>query len=386
MYKLKDKHIDYILNDISARGVTIEDLQYNLLDHICCIIENNLEENGDFENFYSQTVKRFFKAELKEIEDETISLIIFKHYYTMKKVMIISGALSVFLLTAGIILKFLHLPGAAIGIMLGILILSFVFLPLMFLLKIKEKQSIKDKLTVAFGAFAGVLISLGTLFKIMHWPFANMMMMSSIIILLTLFLPFYFFTGIRNPETKVNTIVSSVLLISACGLLFTLMRSPRSSFLRDVFLTENFIRDQKIFLSEWQQSKNQKLNDSLKNLNEGENIIELCEAIKLKIIEEETGSRSIEQDVAKGLTAIRDHSFNDTYREANLDEPASKLWKEIDNYNKTFSEPEYNPINTKGMFYNSNQLQNINSFIVLDQLTQIQRMVLQNKKTLIAIK
>lgn len=386
MYKLKDKHIDYILNDISARGVTIEDLQYNLLDHICCIIENNLEENGDFENFYSQTVKRFFKAELKEIEDETISLIIFKHYYTMKKVMIISGALSVFLLTAGIILKFLHLPGAAIGIMLGILILSFVFLPLMFLLKIKEKQSIKDKLTVAFGAFAGVLISLGTLFKIMHWPFANMMMMSSIIILLTLFLPFYFFTGIRNPETKVNTIVSSVLLISACGLLFTLMRSPRSSFLRDLFLTENFIRDQKIFLSEWQQSKNQKLNDSLKNLNEGENIIELCEAIKLKIIEEETGSRSIEQDVAKGLTAIRDHSFNDTYREANLDEPASKLWKEIDNYNKTFSEPEYNPINTKGMFYNSNQLQNINSFIVLDQLTQIQRMVLQNKKTLIAIK
>ena len=78
MYKLKDQHIDFILNDISARGVTIEDLQYNLLDHICCIIENNLEENGDFENFYQRTVQSFFKKDLKEIEDETISLIIFK--------------------------------------------------------------------------------------------------------------------------------------------------------------------------------------------------------------------------------------------------------------------------------------------------------------------
>ena len=44
MYYLSDQQIEYILNDIRRNGVEMEDLQLNLLDHICCIIEQNLEE------------------------------------------------------------------------------------------------------------------------------------------------------------------------------------------------------------------------------------------------------------------------------------------------------------------------------------------------------
>ena len=43
MYLLSDKQIDHILSDIRRRGVEMEDLQYNLLDHICCILEQELE-------------------------------------------------------------------------------------------------------------------------------------------------------------------------------------------------------------------------------------------------------------------------------------------------------------------------------------------------------
>lgn len=64
MYQLSDKQIDHILNDIGARGVEMESLQQNLLDHICCIIENNLEENGDFESFYKKTIQTFYKDAL----------------------------------------------------------------------------------------------------------------------------------------------------------------------------------------------------------------------------------------------------------------------------------------------------------------------------------
>lgn len=91
MYQISDQQIDYILNDISARGVEMESLQQNLLDHVCCIIENNLEENGDFENFYQKTIKSFYKDELWEIEEETLLLLTYKNYYTMKKIMINSG-------------------------------------------------------------------------------------------------------------------------------------------------------------------------------------------------------------------------------------------------------------------------------------------------------
>ena len=105
MYCINDKQIDYILNDIRARGVEMESLQQDILDHVCCIIEQHLEENGDFESFYSSTIKTFYKNELKEIEEETISLLINKHFYTMKKVMIYSGIISASLLSIGIVLK-----------------------------------------------------------------------------------------------------------------------------------------------------------------------------------------------------------------------------------------------------------------------------------------
>ena len=74
MYCISDQQIDFILDDISRHGIKIENLRQNLLDHICIIIEQNLEPGGDFEAFYTSTIKTFYKTELKEIEDETIFL------------------------------------------------------------------------------------------------------------------------------------------------------------------------------------------------------------------------------------------------------------------------------------------------------------------------
>mgnify|MGYP006313805075 CR=1 FL=1 len=68
MYCLSPQQIDYILNDIRARGVKLESLQLNLLDHVCCIVEQNLEADGNFEEFYNATIKTFYKDELREIE------------------------------------------------------------------------------------------------------------------------------------------------------------------------------------------------------------------------------------------------------------------------------------------------------------------------------
>ena len=48
MYCITEQQITFILNDIKEKGVEMEDLQLNLLDHVCCIIENELEANGDF--------------------------------------------------------------------------------------------------------------------------------------------------------------------------------------------------------------------------------------------------------------------------------------------------------------------------------------------------
>ncbi|RYE26113.1 MAG: hypothetical protein EOP51_01755 [Sphingobacteriales bacterium] len=222
MYCISDQQVDYILNDIRRNGVEMEDLQLNLLDHICCIIEQNLKEGDDFELFYRSTIAQFYKKELREIEEETINLLTFKNYYSMRKFMFISGALSAVAFFWGSILKVMHWPGAAVMLLLGFTILSFVFLPLMFVLKTREMNTTRDKLVLGLGTCLGILYCLSMLFKIMHWPGARVMWITNLIVTVGVFLPAYFFTGIRKAETKVNTIVSSILLVGILGIQFSL--------------------------------------------------------------------------------------------------------------------------------------------------------------------
>jgi len=248
MYTINDKQIDFILNDIRRRGVEMEDLQYNLLDHICCIVEQNLNPDGDFEDFYKQTIPKFFKHELWEIEEETINLLIFKNYYTMKKIMIMSGTVGAIATLIGASFKVMHWPGANMLILLGLAVLSFVFLPIMFTLKIKEKQNKKDKLILALGSLVTILVGITSLFKIMHWPYSSILLSITLSLVLFLFLPLYFISGIKNPETKLNTIVTSVLIIAGTGLSMVLPKGQPSLVLSKA--TVNYMRNENSALTE----------------------------------------------------------------------------------------------------------------------------------------
>lgn len=382
MYCISEAQIDFILDDISARGIGMESLQQNLLDHICCIIEHNLEEDGDFERFYQQTVSTFYKSELKEIETETINLLIHKNYYTMKKIMLGSGAFSVLALTIGIVLKFMHLPGAAVCIVLGIISLSFIFLPLMFTLKAKEQQSKNDKIITAIGTFAAILISLGILFKIMHWPGANVMCTLALGIMLVVFLPVYFFTGIRNPQTKVNTIVSSVLLFAGCALILTLIRSPHGSKKQYVKDTDYFLRNEQIVQTEQRLLSQVKSDTPL--AADGDEIGRLCDELKSFLLEKETGTATIEPDFESKGAWISDTYADDYFAHApEQDQKLKQLQQTIKSYNqKHAGVAGFQPISLRNsVFDDPGRVRT-----ALNDLIQIQMVVLQNQRGLLATK
>jgi uncharacterized membrane protein len=299
MYQISDQQIDYILNDIGARGVEMESLQQNLLDHICCVIENNLEANGDFESFYKKTIQTFYKDALWEIEEETILLLTFKNYYTMKKIMIISGTFSAIVMSIGILFKFMHWPGASACIVLGIVISSLVFLPLLFTLKAKEKQSIKDKLILGLATISGILISLAILFKIMHWPGANMMGTTFVIIMLALYIPLSFFSGIKNPEAKINTIVTTIIMIMGCGLFLTLVNAKPTTRNLDNSEIEFMADDQIMIKNEAESLYAMSENDTSlsKSIIRVKEIYTICEELKADILEFEVGHRIITKDL-----------------------------------------------------------------------------------------
>jgi hypothetical protein len=310
MHCLSEEQIDFILDDIRARGIELEDLQSNLLDHVCCIIEENLKEGDDFERFYFEIIKQFFKKDLFEIEEETISLLTFKHYYTMKNIMIKSGAISAILSFTGILMKLFQVPGASPTTLIGIAMFSFVFLPLLFILKAREEQALKDKFVLSLGTLGGMVLSLGVLFKLMHWPFASIIGFSAVGILLLLFLPIYFISGIRNPSTKINTAVTSILLIAGCGLFLSLVTAKRSHwtvademrvFTRNELMLKNEQR-QVLYLTH-------KPSADSTQVAMGRKLFLQCEDLKGSILEHETGFRTLDSDFEKKNIILPDESI-----------------------------------------------------------------------------
>lgn len=222
MYTLTDEQVDYILDDIRRNGIEIEDLQYNLLDHICCIIERELKDGEDFYAFYNRIKSRFYNHSFKEIEEETINLLTFKNYYVMKKAMIYSGAIAVAVLLSGSFFKIMHWPGAGILFVLGMVAFSLLFLPLVFIFKTCEMSATRDKIVLAAATVVGILYTMSALLLVMHWPGARVIWVSTLLITFFILLPLYFFNGIRKPEARINTIVTTIIIMGVLGAQFLL--------------------------------------------------------------------------------------------------------------------------------------------------------------------
>ena len=308
MYCITEQQIEYILNDIRRNGVEMEDLQLNLLDHICCIVEQELKENDDFERFYHKTIRQFYKNELREIEVETINLLTFKNYYAMKKAMVMSGAMSVIAFILGSTFKIMYWPGAAVLFLLGIVLFSFIFLPLVCVLKVRETNATRNKLLLLVGTITGILYCLSALFKVMHWPGANIMWFVTLAITFFVILPAYLFTGIRQPETKMNTIVSVILIVALMSVQF-LLTSIRPNTQGEMY---TYLQSEQLL------QKMQPIGDVVKSNTEEYRLImdiqATCNQIKGMILQKAIGRTTIPADFeAQKIIVKKDGLGNEFY-------------------------------------------------------------------------
>lgn len=83
MYILSDHQIDYIYEDILARGIESESLRQSLLDHVCSLVENELTDDEGFEACYDAIIKRFYRDELREIEEAAQFLATHRRFITL---------------------------------------------------------------------------------------------------------------------------------------------------------------------------------------------------------------------------------------------------------------------------------------------------------------
>lgn len=237
MYNLTDEQIDFISNDITKRGIETEDVRDNILDHVCCIIEHEMSLEEDFYVFYEQTIARFYTRNLREIEEETKNLITFKYYYAMRRTLKITAIATSLLIISGGIFKFQHWPGAAVLLFSGLILFSLVFLPLNIILKFRDDQEKENRMIMLVGFLTASVGTIGILFKVLHWPTANILFYGSFIAFLALFIPLYFYTKFRQSETKFTAIMNTTFMIAAYGMLFALVNLRSSVALEESVLS-----------------------------------------------------------------------------------------------------------------------------------------------------
>ncbi|MCB0429756.1 MAG: hypothetical protein H6585_07615 [Flavobacteriales bacterium] len=244
MHNVTDAEIDFILNDIKARGIVTEELRHNLLDHICCILEQEMPEGTAFEVFYHRIIQRFFTRELSELQRETDQLMRFKNFYAMKNTMKYTGFFSALLILLGGVFKINHMLGANVLFVLGMVTFSLIFLPLLLTLKMRDGGQGKDNVVFAVGLIIGMTASMGVMFKLMHWPFANILMQGSLGALILVYAPLYLTTRLREPEKRFNAIVSSVLMLAGGGMLLGLTNTHLSYNVTEGLYQAHHVLDQ----------------------------------------------------------------------------------------------------------------------------------------------
>lgn len=134
--ELTENQIDFIYQDLRQRGMRLDELTESLLDHICCAIEQ--DHDSSFENAYQRALAAFGSDGLERTQRETIQIINHKREIIMKKFMYVLGYIALCTSTFGIMFKTMHWPGANMLIFTGILLLNFGFLPMYFYGRYKQ--------------------------------------------------------------------------------------------------------------------------------------------------------------------------------------------------------------------------------------------------------
>jgi len=234
MPELSLNHIDQITRDISKQEITFSHLLYDLIDHVCCDVEYEMQNGLSYSEAYRKVKQKMGSRRIKEIQEETLYLVDTK-YRIMKNTMKISGMVGTIMFGFAALFKIQHWPLAGSLMTIGALILAFIFMPSALGVLWKETHSKKRVFLFVSAFFAGILYIFGTLFKIQHWPAASIILGLAFLCGVFLFIPALLVNRLSEPENKTKRPVfilgAAGVILYAAGMYFKIMHWPLATVL-----------------------------------------------------------------------------------------------------------------------------------------------------------
>ncbi len=245
MSELSFQNIEDISSDIHREEISYSHLADELIDHLCCDVEYEMQKGLSFNEAYKRVRQKMGSARrIKEIQEETLYAVDSK-YRNMKKTMKISGIAGTILFGIATLFKIQHWPMAGVMLSLGAFILAFIFMPSTLVVLWKETHNRKRLVLFVSGFVAGLLFIFGTLFKIQHWPQAGIILSSSVFIAVFLFIPSLVTGKLADPVNKARKPVyllgAAGIVLYVTGSLFKIQHWPWASILMVISLIILFV-------------------------------------------------------------------------------------------------------------------------------------------------
>jgi len=237
MSELTNKEINVLLHEIENGGLTYTGLQQELLDHLCCDIEAKMDEGIEFIRALEQVKQEMGQDCIRQIQEDTL-LFINQKYRLMKKFMYILGTIAPTLIIVGTVFKIQHWPGASIMLVVGLFLLAAVYLPVFISIRIRDTRNEGKPVNKAIyyiGMISGIIFILGAMFKIMHWPGAGVMITLAGLVVVAVFIPMLVLNALRDKENQVQNFTILIFVLSFVAITFMSFALRISKSVMDAF-------------------------------------------------------------------------------------------------------------------------------------------------------
>ena len=192
---ITDQQMQVLEQYVAQHGVTERTLQEDLLDHMCCLVEEAILEGKTFTEAYTIVQQAFPAPDLHTIQQDQTYLLNHNPLTAMKRLFYWVLFLTIFFINTGSLFQLMHWPGAKAIMVSGFVVLLFGLLPITAYQAFRHAANHPPAVVarIAFGLLGGTLAASGWLFKTMHWPTASIQIMSGMLILNCIFLPLFMY-------------------------------------------------------------------------------------------------------------------------------------------------------------------------------------------------
>ena len=194
MYRLSNNEINIIHDKLMASSILNNGIEPEILDHVCCVIEETCEiGETSFEQALADAIILVCPNGISEIEIEKSFLLNHKHL-TMKKAVFFSGYIAATCIALGFMFKTFHWDGGWIFLLAGFgILLLYSLLWFSHSLAGFPQKPVNEKVQIVSGAGAGAIIAIGGTFKLLHYPYADILTLIGVVLLVALFFPVFFY-------------------------------------------------------------------------------------------------------------------------------------------------------------------------------------------------